>query len=423
MSASAPPPTTARQPVPALVRKAEFEAAMAAAPGDSAVRQAYFEHLAGLTANNTGLLWVSLPELDAPLAIRSGTPDLLALAEVFNDNVLAVEMQATPLRILLLGAYAGYSAVNLAQRYPRAEILAVEPLADNVRLLRVNTLAWPRIRVLHTAAWHSATRLAAMGRGLADWSVRLADEGIDTYRILPALSVSDVLAEAGWDHADLIVCDVAGSETQIFADRLQSWIGLCDALLIRLAEIAKPGNAETVAAAFPPALFDHRPAGAFDLFTRREPRTAQPALPAPLALLRAEPGLKGFHLTDVPQAPWGFFVFGGGSCQLHPNGVGGRPSRAIFGVPVAGHQRFISGVTHAGLQGGFPVVFSVFAVRNDGSVAAQAEVTVAAQYNDRLSLRLPEITAPYHIVLQTEMVAGAPHHRLAWARWIEPRLV
>jgi FkbM family methyltransferase len=407
----------------ALARKAELEAAMAADPDDTGLRAAYFEHLTALSVSNTGLLWAHLPEVGAPLAFRAGTPDIAVLAQVFRDHALAFEMHATPLRILLIGAYAGYSAVELARRYPRAIVLAAEPLRDNFRLLSLNTGGWRRIRVAQTAVWHSATRVAAAGRFQADWAVRLSEEALDADRVIPTMSVRELLARAGWNHADLIVCDASGAEREIFADRLQPWLAGCDALLIRFHEQSGPGGAAAVEAAFPKELFDRRKIGQMDLFTRRVPRTAQPRLPAELRLLHSDPGLMPFRLSEVPPAPWGFFVFDGSSCQLHPNVTPGRPCRVMFAVTERGYVRFISGIVHAGLGGANAVVFTALILRETGEVAAQSETRLGAQESGRLTLPLPELDGPFHVVLQTELAPGSGHNQMAWARWLDPRLV
>src|SRR5580698_2064360 len=127
---------------PDLMRKLELEAGMLAAPQDKALRAAYFDHLGRIAIAHTGLQTVALPEVGIPLYFRCGTPDIAVLANVFRDNALDFEMRPTPLRILVIGAYAGYSTVDIARRFPRAQILAVEPLADNFRLLALHTGAW-----------------------------------------------------------------------------------------------------------------------------------------------------------------------------------------------------------------------------------------------------------------------------------------
>ena len=364
-----------------------------------------------------------LPELAGPLYFRCGTPDITMLAAIFRDDALAIEMRATPQRIFVIGAYAGFAAVDLARRHPRAGVLAAEPVADNFRLLSVNTTPYRRIRVAQTALWHSATKLAASGRYQADLAVRLTDEALDAERTIPAAAPGELLARAGWAGADMVVCDASGAEREIFADPMAPWLRHLDVAVVRLSEHLAPGGGAAVSACFDEAAFEHRTQAGMELYLRRTPLTALPPAPPEIALLHAEPGLAPFGLQDVAPYAWAFFIFDGASCQLHPNPPGAAPARAIFPVRLAGQVRLASLLQHAGAPPAAAVRFSAGVRREDGQVIATGEATLGARESGRLAVALPEgLQGTAYVVLQTEMAPGAPHNQLAWARFIEPRL-
>lgn len=417
-----PPPASAPEQPPR--GKAELEAALAAKPDDRALRAAYFEHLTQFAARGSGLSWAALPELAVPLFFRAGTPDITALAAAFRDDAYVLPgLRATPQRIVVIGAYAGYAAVSLARQFPRAQLLCAEPLPDNFRLLSLNTTPWRRIRVAQTAIWHSATRLAAAGRYQADWAVRLTDEALDADRVIGAMSLNELLARAGWDHADMLVCDAAGSEREIFSDPLAPWLRQVDVVLVRVYEQLAQQAGAMVAACFPEGGFAHRQHGTFGLYERRTPLTALPAQAGELFLLRAEPGGAPFVVQDVANLGWAFFVFDGSSCQLHPNPPGSKPARVIFPLRLDGQARFTSGVLHAGPPAAPDILFTARLQREDGALLGEASATVAGHGSDRLSFALPEGThGPAFAVLETAMAPDALHNQMAWARWIEPRL-
>ena len=405
-----------------MLRKAELELAMLAAPDDRAARVAYFEHLIRLAVSHTGLLWASLPELPAPLYFRAGTPDIAVMAHSFRDNAFAFDIAATPQHILVIGAYAGYLAVDLARRFPRATLLCAEPLTENFRLLSLNTTPWRRIRVAQAAVWHANARLAPLGRVQADWSVRLTDAALDADRTIGALSVRELLGRAGWHHAEMVVCDACGSEREIFADPFAPWLRFVDVALVRLYEGSAPGATAMVEACFDPAVFERRKLSDMDMFVRRTPLMAMPPGPPEMHLVRGEPGLAPFQLRDVIATGWAFFVFDGTSCQLHPNPPGQAPASAVFQVQLAGHTKFASGLQHAGAAGAAPVQFTVTVQREDGAVLGRGEAEVAAHKSGRLTLSLPGGSGPARVVLQSAMAAGAPNNHMAWARWLNPTL-
>lgn len=422
-NAGGSPPPAAAAPHP-LARKAELEAAMAAAPQDQGLRAGYFEHLAWLASTHTGLFWALLPELGAPLWFRGGTPDISALAAAFRDHAYAVpDLRATPLRILVIGAHAGYSALALARLHPRATVLCAEPLPDNLRLLALNTTPCRRIRVAQTALWHSATQLAATARLQADWAVRLADDALDADRVIPAMTVADLLARAGWTHADMVLCDAAGSEREIFVDPQAPWLRRLDVAVVRTYDQLATQASQVVASCFDGETFAHRTHGVLQVYERHTPLTALPKLPAEVFLVRPEPGGAPFGLQDVLSIGWAFFVFNGSSCQLHPNAPGGAPARAVFQVRLDGHARFVSGVQHAGSPGSAAVTFTARLARMDGTVVAEGSATVAGHAGDRIAFDLPPgLQGPMLALLETAMASGAPNNVMAWARWIDPRL-
>jgi FkbM family methyltransferase len=407
------------------VRKLELESAMAAAPQDRAVRAAYFEHLARWAGTRSGLNWVLLPELGAPVWFRAGTPDITALAAAFRDDAYALPgLRATPLRIVVVGAYAGYGTLALARRHPRAMLLAAEPLPENFRLLSVNTTPWRRIRVAPTALWHSVTRLAPAGRFQSDWAVRLTDEAVDAERSISAMSLTELLNRAGWSHADMVVCDAAGSEREVFADPTAPWLRRLDVALVRCYDQLAPQASAAVGACFPEEVFTRGRHNGFDLYERRAPLTALPPLPEERSLLRAEPGGAPFRLNNVPQFGWGFFIFDGSSCQIHPNPPAEPPAQAVFPVTLDGYTRFGSGLAHAGNPGAAAVRFTARIQREDGTVLGEAAAVVPARGTERLTLALAEgLRGPALVVLETGLAPGLTDNRMAWARFIDPRLI
>jgi FkbM family methyltransferase len=405
----------------ALRRKAELELALQAAPDDAELRAAYFDQLQSLAAEYTGLGHAVLPELGHPLYFRGATPDVANLIQMFRDHMLAVPTAATPRRILVLGAYAGYAAVWLATHYPLAEIACVEPMPANLRLLALNTGPWPRIRVLGLAAWHSATRLAIGTRLVGDWAPTLHDRAEEEERLVPARPVDDLLAMLGWSQADFVLCDVVGAEAAIFADPQAPWLRQLDVALVQTHPGLVADVEQTVAACFPPAFYDHRSFGDLALFERRTPLRAYPPAPPRISLIADEPGLAPIALSGLAPVPWAFFVFDGRSCQLHPNMPGQPPARAVFPRRLAGQTRFSATLHHAGAPS-TPVVFTMVLEDADGTEVLRADRVVAPRERVDWSINLPTPDGAYRVVLETSMAPEAVNNYSAWARWLDPVL-
>lgn len=405
----------------ALRRKAELELALAYAPGEPGLRTAFFEHLQSVAAGHTGLGQAMLPEVGHPLYFRGATPDVANMAQMFRDQALDTPIGATPRRILVIGAYAGYSAVWLALRYPLAEIGCVEPMPANLRLLALNTGPWRRIRVLGVAAWHSTTRLAVGARLAGDWSPSLHDRAEDDQRVVQAQPVADLIEALHWSHADFVVCDAGGAEAAIFADPLSPWLRQLDLALVHVPPGVAPGLDVTVAACFPTAFYERLRHGEYEMFRRRVPLRAYPPTPPRQKLISDEPGLAQLILYDLEPVPWAFFVFDGDCCQLHPNRPGGPPARAVFPQSLAGQTRFSATLQHAGVVSA-SVVFTMVLERPDGSEVTRAEQVIAPTEQLTWSVPLPSVSGPHRVTLQTSMAAGAANNNNAWARWLQPQL-
>jgi FkbM family methyltransferase len=416
------PPGTLSPLQQELLRKAELEAAMIAAPQDDRLRGVYFDELIRFASTRTGLTHALLPELGYPIALRCGSADVLALARTFRDRAYQFPLRATPLRILVLGAYVGYAAVFLAQRFPAAQIVCVEPAAASFRVLGMNTLPYRQIRNFNLAAWHSATRLGVKTRDFGDWGLQLHDQLPDGERSFPARSVAEILGFAGWDQVDLIVCDTRGGERAIFADPGQRWVHTLDALAVMVGEPQAAGFLEQARSSFDPEDYHYGTHGELQIIERQQPFRALPK-PAPreMPLVNCEPGLFPVGVQDTAQTSWGFFVFDGDSCQVHANPPGDAPARALFPRTLDGQARFTATILHAGRPAA-PIVFTLIVAREDGVEVFRSSHTVASGERQALDLDLPPLHGRHHLILQTEMAPGAPQNFNAWAQWLAPRI-
>jgi hypothetical protein len=140
-----------------------------------------------------------------------------------------------------------------------------------------------------------------------------------------------------------------------------------------------------------------------------------------MPLIGCEPALYPIALQDTPQTGWGFFVFDGNSCQLHPNAPGERPSRALFLRDLNGHSRFAATYHHAGRPSP-AVVFSVLVTSEDGAEIVHDSRTLLCGERQDVAIALPPLHGRYQLILQTEMAPGMSSNANAWAHILAPRI-
>jgi len=156
------------------------------------IKNAYFTTLSALANSRHGISYASLPGYRAPLFFRGMTTDILNFRQIFMQKEYSFKFASTPRRILDLGAYCGYAAVYLANRFPSAEILCVEPSPDNFRLLSMNTAAYENIRTVNAAVWPRPTKLGLVYKVGGDWGSVFAEQQ-DGKGDIQALTIAEIL--------------------------------------------------------------------------------------------------------------------------------------------------------------------------------------------------------------------------------------
>jgi FkbM family methyltransferase len=168
------------------------------------------------------------------LCLRSNHgADAFIHSEVFEQQCYRVPLRRTPATILDLGANIGLSAIFLARLYPDSRLACVEPMADNVRLLRHNLELNGIAADVIAAAVDPADGFITMERGERDYAHRIADAASPQGSLLdvPAVSVPAILRRLGWSRVGLVKMDVEGHEKRLLAQNCE-WLDQVDALCL-----------------------------------------------------------------------------------------------------------------------------------------------------------------------------------------------
>lgn len=88
-----------------------------------------------------------MPHFQAPLMVRPDATDPFIFEEVFILDGYDFRTGNEPQLIFDIGASVGYASIYFAEKYPAARIIAVEPEASNIELLRKNTAAYSNVTV------------------------------------------------------------------------------------------------------------------------------------------------------------------------------------------------------------------------------------------------------------------------------------
>ena len=381
----------------------------------------YLQRLSQLDKAHVGVASFCWPGVPYPVYFRCGTSDLASFVQIFERGEYGFPIGFQPRRILDLGAYVGYASVYFAIKFPTASIIAVEPATDNFRILSLNTLAYPNIRVINAGVWGARTRLLVQREGGQDWGTRLK-LGENEQNSVEAFTIPEILDQSGWSDFDYLKCDIEGSELSVFresGDYIAATVNCC---AIETHDAIAPGASELVARCFDPASFFHTRSGEFDVFLRRDVRDVKDGHPPQLEILKPSQGVRRISLVNVPEAPWGFYMFGGNSCQLHPG-------QDTIGAPEVSLEVNLQGQSFfecdLGVENplGFAVrfVLQVRSIGDDEAVVFEASRIVNAGGQWNWLQPLPTLNGSYRVALRTTMAESGQTNHQARANWIGPK--
>jgi FkbM family methyltransferase len=403
-----------------LSRKRELEARFEE-PDAPTTQNEYMSVLRKIDRHYCGILDFRWPGVSSPLYMRCGSSDLSNFRQMFIAKEYDFPLDFAPARILDLGAYAGYGASYLAKRFPRAEIVSVEPSPANFQMLTLNTAACSRIRRLNVAVWGHTSNLDVASTVGGDWGIRLA-ESDDPGAGIPALSIPDILARVGWDRVDYLKCDIEGAELSVFSGSGALIAAMVQCCTVETHDVIAPGSSRAVKESFPPSVFTNTRSGEFEVFARRSAADSGSSVaPSPISVLRPEHGIRPISLTNVREEGWAYYMFDKDSCQLHPANRGQPVSELATIVELGGHAAFECEVSVENPQGlAVDFIVAIRSLISDLEVV-RAKMTVAAGTKRQWNVPLRASTlGPHRVMLQTVMAEDSPTNHQACANWISP---
>ncbi|MFG1422122.1 FkbM family methyltransferase [Roseixanthobacter liquoris] len=229
---------------------------------------------------------VALPGSGYVVAMRACTSDIPTFTQVFTRHEYESEnLPETARTIVDLGGNIGLASVFFALKYPNAKILAVEPEADNFRMLEDNVrLLGERISAVRAAIWCEDGEInlfteAEDGSALGAWGVQVSAEARKGSRLTPCYKLPTLMQKFGIDHIDVLKVDIEGAELELFSESTEEWLHKVDLIVAETHERFRPGSHSAVLKALA-ADFEQLPTKGENLFFRRRAKATPETKPS-----------------------------------------------------------------------------------------------------------------------------------------------
>jgi FkbM family methyltransferase len=179
---------------------------------------------------------------------RPGTSDVPNFEDIFVWAEYDLPLSIVPRFIVDAGAYVGYASLSLANQYPNAKVVAIEPEASNFDVLSCNIRPYEQIRAVNAALWSHQTKVRIRNPTDRHWALQVAPAAAGDGTI-DSITIPDVLAMAGEETIDILKLDIEGAEKELFADGCQEWMGKVRVIIIELHDRLVKGCSRTFYAA------------------------------------------------------------------------------------------------------------------------------------------------------------------------------
>lgn len=147
--------------------------------------------------------------------------------------------------IVDLGANIGLSVLYFRNRYPLAQIIAVEPEKANYDLLVKNVSGLRDIHCMNNAIWPTHKNLGVFDSGGGEYSYQVKEESEEEKAIVQSVTVNDIIEEYQLPKIDLLKIDIEGSEKELFSDNYATWLHKVGCIVIEVHDWFRPGCAAT----------------------------------------------------------------------------------------------------------------------------------------------------------------------------------
>lgn len=138
------------------------------------------------------------------------------------------------------GANIGLASLWFNRAFPEAQIIAVEPDADNFELLQKNTAhLGDRVTPVYGGLWHRTTQLEIINPNAGAAAFRVGERAAPEGSGISAFGIDDLCRRSGNDHPLIVKLDIEGAQGALFSANTD-WVARTDLITLELDDWLLP---------------------------------------------------------------------------------------------------------------------------------------------------------------------------------------
>ncbi len=180
------------------------------------------------------MVHVFIKELDQKIYMRPWTGDFATLRQVIWDKEYDFNLDEVQ-SVIDLGANIGISTLVLANKFPEAHVIALEPEKNNFQLLQLNTSTKKNIKILNAAVWYQDGKVNIIDDTVKsnEFKVTNSSKSIKN-EMIESISISSLMNRFNFLKIDLLKIDIEGAEEDIFVKGDLSWLSKIRCCIIEI---------------------------------------------------------------------------------------------------------------------------------------------------------------------------------------------
>lgn len=189
---------------------------------------------------------VNFPFLQHDVIFRGqqSKSDLLIFEQIFCSKDYDISMPIDPKVIIDLGANVRFASIYFSNRFPNANIIALEPNKENYEIACKNVKKYDNIKLVHGAVWFKTEEINVVDAGLGEAAFRIeAGKGVNA---VAAFTIKDLMETMNTDYIDLLKIDIEGAEKEIFEYGYEDWLPATKIVIVETHDRYRKGTSKAV---------------------------------------------------------------------------------------------------------------------------------------------------------------------------------